>query len=494
MTLRALARGSLLVTAGNLVPRAGAFLLLPIYAHYLTQADFGTVSLASSAALLLAIAYRLGLDASLLRLHHDLSGPDRRSLYATIAAICVACAAAITLLVALASLALGPGLGDGVVPVVLLALGIGAFNTFQFVPSVWFRATDQTGRYLVLALVAFGAVALVTVALVVALGLGAVGSLTGQLAGALVMAGVALAILWRQRPWRYRADLARRSLDFGLPLLPHALAGWLLNVSDRWLLGLLLGVAASEALAAIGIYSMGYQLGYAIGLVAVSFNAAWLPFLYRVGETDAGPAVVAASTTIVVAGFLGMASVLAILAPDIIDLIAPPSYAPAADVTVIVAYASALNATALMLASGVYLVRDTRRMPLLTAVAAAANVALNLVLIPRLGILGAAWSTLVAYGVLALLTGWLAMRRYPLMLDTPRLAAVTAVAVGATLLARAVWPTNSDFATAGHVAVALVVVAGIGLLVRTPARGLRVTLAGAEGRSGAAAGVDPGLG
>jgi len=48
VTLRALARGSLLVTAGNLVPRAGAFLLLPIYAHFLTQADFGTVSLASS--------------------------------------------------------------------------------------------------------------------------------------------------------------------------------------------------------------------------------------------------------------------------------------------------------------------------------------------------------------------------------------------------------------------------------------------------------------
>jgi O-antigen/teichoic acid export membrane protein len=494
VTLRALARGSLLVTAGNLVPRAGAFLLLPIYAHFLTRADFGTVSLASSAALLLAITYRLGLDAALLRLHHDLPAPDRRALYATIAAICVACAASVTLLVALASIVLGRRLGDGIVPVVLLALGIGAFNTFQFVPSVWFRATDQTGRYLVVALAAFAVVALVTVALVVALGLGAVGSLTGQLAGAIVMAAVAVAILWAQRPWSYRSDLARTSLDFGLPLLPHTLAGWLLNVSDRWILGLLLGLAAADALAAIGVYSMGYQLAYAIGLIAVSFNAAWLPFLYRVGETSAGPAVVAASTTIVIAGFLGMAGVLAVIAPDVIDLIAPPSYAAAADVTVVVAFASALNAASLMLASGVYLVRDTRRMPLLTFVAAATNVVLNIVLIPRLGIMGAAWSTLAAYGVLAVLTGWLAAQRYPLTLDVARLAAAALITVGAAFAARAVWPAGSDLAAAAHVALALVVVVGIGLVVRTPARRLRTALATTGPQPRAGPGAAAGLG
>jgi O-antigen/teichoic acid export membrane protein len=305
---------------------------------------------------------------------------------------------------------------------------------------------------------------------------------------------VAVAILWAQRPWSYRSDLARTSLDFGLPLLPHTLAGWLLNVSDRWILGLLLGLAAADALAAIGVYSMGYQLAYAIGLIAVSFNAAWLPFLYRVGETSAGPAVVAASTTIVIAGFLGMAGVLAVIAPDVIDLIAPPSYAAAADVTVVVAFASALNAASLMLASGVYLVRDTRRMPLLTFVAAATNVVLNIVLIPRLGIMGAAWSTLAAYGVLAVLTGWLAAQRYPLTLDVARLAAAALITVGAAFAARAVWPTGSDLAAAAHVALALVVVVGIGLVVRTPARRLRTALATTGPQPRAGPGAAAGLG
>ena len=202
--------------------------------------------------------------------------------------------------------------------------------------------------------------------LVVIVQLGAVGSLVGQLAGAVVMAASALAILWRQRPWRFSRNLARRALDFGLPLLPHSLAGWLLSVSDRWLLGILLGVAVADALAAVGVYSLGYQLGYAVGLVAISFNAAWLPFLYRVGDGPGGPGILRESTTVAVGGFSALAAAIAILAPDLIGVIAPSEWAPAADVTAVVAFASAANAAGLMFASGIYLARATRVMPLLT--------------------------------------------------------------------------------------------------------------------------------
>jgi len=474
VTLRALARGSLLITAANLLPRAGALLLLPIYARFLSRADFGTVSLAGSAALLLAITYRLGLDAALLRMHHDVGHAHRRSLYATLVGVSLAAAAAVTVV----AVALAPAFAsDDLLPIVLLAIAIGALNTFQFVPSVWFRATDQPGRYLGLAIAAFGAVVVATVALVVVVRLGAVGSLVGQLVGATVMAGTAFAILWRQRPWRFHASLARQGLAFGLPLLPHTLAGWLLNVSDRWLLGLLLGLAATDALAAIGVYSLGYQLGYAIALAAVSFNAAWLPFLYRVGVRPEGPSVLRESTTVVIASFTALAATIAILAPDLIALIAPPEWRAAADVSVVVAFASAANAAGLMLASGIYLARDTRAMPLITLAAAGVNVALNVALIPRVGIMGAAWATLGAYVTLAILIGIVARRRSPLRLDLPRLGAVGAVAIGLTLASRMTGPSSEPMAAAWHLALAAAAAATIALLVRDPVARLRAMLA-----------------
>lgn len=432
MSLRTLARSAVLVTLANLVPRAGTFLLLPVYTHFLSRGDFGVVSLASSVGLLLAITARLGLDAALLRMHYDHGGRERGDLYGSIAAVTLVAAGVLVgmgLLVVLV-------LPDDARVVGMLALGIGFANSLQYLPSVWLRATDRAGRYLALAVAAFGTVAVATVLLVVVAGTGAVGSLGGQLAGALVMGVAAAALLWSLRPWRLHARFAREALVFGLPLVPQTVSGWLLNVSDRWLLGLLLGLAASQALAAIGVYSLGYQLGYVVGLAAISVHAAWLPVFYRIGEGPAGGSFVRESTTVAVAGFAIAAAALAIIAPDLVRLMAPVEWAPAADVTAVVAFGSAAQGAALMFASGLYLRRRTRLMPVLTLTAAAANLLLNLMLIPRIGIMGAAWATLGAYGILAFLTALAAQREGVLQLDLVRVALVGLVALAAVLLAR----------------------------------------------------------
>jgi O-antigen/teichoic acid export membrane protein len=430
VTLRSLARGSLFVTIANLVPRIGTFLLLPLYARVLTQADFGTVSLAASGALLLSIALRLGLDAAVLRLHFDADRDGLRRLYATSINLSVTVTAAVSAISVTAILALA---SDDVRTPALLAVAIGAASTLQYVPSVWYRATERTGRYLALSLGSFVVVVVVTVLLVVVLRLGAVGSLLGQLAGGLVPVLAAIGIAWRVRPWSIDAGIARRALAFGLPLLPHTLAGWLLSVSDRWLLGLLLAVGPVATLATIGVYSVGYQIGYAVGLVAVSFQAAWLPYLYAAtGERQA--TLLGSGTTVVAAGMAGLAGAIAVLATDLVAAVAPPDWAPAADVTRIVAIASLANALSLLFAAALYVARRTRAVPIVTLGAAAVNLVANAVLIPRMGMLGAAWATIAAYGVLAIGTlvasRWRAAARF----EIGSITLATALAAGAALM------------------------------------------------------------
>lgn len=76
------------------------------------------------------------------------------------------------------------------------------------------------------------------------------------------------------------------------------------------------GLAATEALAEIGVSSLGYQLGYAVRLAAISFSAAWLPLLYRLAETPHAKTVLREATTVVIPGFSAMAAVIATLVPD----------------------------------------------------------------------------------------------------------------------------------------------------------------------------------
>lgn len=481
MTLRALARGSILYTAGTFLPRLGALALLPVYTMTMAPAEFGIVSLMLSISGLLAIVYRLGLDGALLRLHFDLAERARPRLYVSLALVTLLTASVASLVLGLAAAPFFASLftGIGFVPYGLLALAITATTALQYLPTVLFRATERPGLFLGYFAGVMVTAIVATVIFCVPLRMGAAGALLGQLAGGLFGVAVGAVVIGSLRPLAVDVRLIRPALAFGLPLVPHGISGWILNVSDRWLLGLLLAMSAVAAQAAIGVYSLGYQLGQVVSLIALSFNAAWGPFFYARGETAAGPRILREMTT-VVAGLLGVLGVaLAVGAPELTHLLAPESWGTArdeaADVLRVVAGASFVYSVYFMVVSAVFLTRRTALLPLLTITAGAANVALNLLLIPRIGIMGAAWSTLLGYSVLAVGTAVYARRGFPLMLDLRRLGLMAAAGAALVVALRLVLPAAPDPGSFALHVVAVAAFAGIVvLLLRAPVGRLRL--------------------
>jgi O-antigen/teichoic acid export membrane protein len=485
VSLRALLRGSLIYTLGNFLPRVGAFLLLPIYTAAMTPAEFGIFSLMLSLSGLLAIGYRLGLEGALLRFHFDVEPVRRPSLYVTLAAVTTVAAVVLS---GLAALVLGPSFdrlfpGVPFVPYGLLALAITAATAFQYVPASLFRATERPGRFLVFALGTFALAVGGTLLFVLALQMGAVGGLLAQLVSGIGVVATTAYILGRMRRGRVDRELAERALRFGLPLVPHGLAAWVLNLSDRWLIGLLIGLSAVAAQAAIGIYSFGYVIGQSIALVAMSFNAAWVPVWYARGDAEHGPALLREMTSLVMAGLAALAVGVAVLAPELTRLLATARWgegaAVASEVIQVVTVASLVYGLYFMLVSTIFLRRRTAGLPLLTLAAGATNVAANLVLIPRVGLMGAAWSTLAGYLVLTTLTWWYARRDYPVTLDLRRLALIGGGVVATVLLARLVTPDVAGIATSGlaHLGLAAAFALLLVPVVRAPVARLRGLLA-----------------
>ncbi|HSM38865.1 MAG TPA: oligosaccharide flippase family protein [Candidatus Limnocylindrales bacterium] len=484
MTLRGLLRGSLLYTLGNLLPRLGAFLLLPVYTAAMAPAEFGIFSLMLSLSGLLAIGYRLGLDGALLRLHFDVEPRRRPSLYLTMAAVTLAAAVGFSLLLALIAAPIFGAIFPGVafLPFGLLALAITATTAFQYVPSSLFRATERPGRFLAFASSVFGVGVVATVIFLLVLDLGAAGALLGQLAGGLAMVAVAFLIVFRFRGRPLDRGLAREGLAFGLPLVPHGMASWVLSLSDRWLIGLFIGLPVLQAQAAVGIYSFGYVVAQAVSLVAMSFNAAWVPLFFARGDGPRGPSLLREVTTLSL-GALGLLAVaIAVLAPEITDLLARARWGSdanaAADVMTVVALGFLLHGLYFMVVSAVFLRRRTAGLPLLTLAAGAANVTVNVLLIPRLGVMGAAWATVVGYAVLASATWWYAARSYELRLDLPRLAAIGLLAVALGLLSRSVTPLGSGVVLSGlaHLGLVAVYAAAAFPLLRGPLDRVRILL------------------
>jgi O-antigen/teichoic acid export membrane protein len=485
MSLRALLRGSFLFTLGNFLPRVGAFLLLPVYTAAMAPAEFGIFSLMLSLSGLLAIVYRLGLDGALLRFHFDLDERRQPSLYLSLALVTLAAVLVGSLVLGLVLWPLFDRIFPGVafVPYGVLALAITATTAFQYIPSALYRATERPGRFLAFALGIFGIGVAATLFFLLVLGMGAAGGLLAQLTGGLGVVAVTALILGRMRRPRWSADLARGALGFGLPLVPHGLAGWVLNLSDRWLIGLFIGLPALASQAAVGIYSFGYVLGQVVGLIAMSFNAAWVPIWYARGETDDGPPLLREMTTVVLGCLALIAVGIAVLAPELTELLAVGRWGDSAreaiDVIAVVSFASLVYGLYFMVVSSIFLRRRTAGLPVLTLVAGGANVMANVLLIPRVGIIGAAWATLLGYAVLTLGAWWYGRRDYPIRLDPARLAITGGGAVAAILLARLLTPSDLGLAaTAGiHLSVAAAFAVLLVPILSAPVARLRALVA-----------------
>ena len=429
MTFRSLARASAYYTVGNFLPRIGAFLLLPIYVRFLSTSEYGTVSLMASVAGVLTIVYRLGLDGAVMRLHFDESGVRQRSLYSTINAVALVAAVVGSGITAAVLAPFFAALFSGLpfLPYGLLAIGIGATGAVAFPPGIFYRATGQAGRFLLYALAIFLATSIASV-LLVAIGLGASGMLIGQLVGATFGVIVTVILVLRIAGPRYDRSLVPPALRFGLPLVPHLVSAWALRLADRLLISLLIGLPAAQALSELGAYSLGYQLGYVITVLVSSFNAAWSPWFFRVADRPEAPPIFREMTTLLMATLLTVGVGTAALSPQIITVIARPGYEAAAGVLPVIAMASVLFAFYTMLTNLVFYAKATGRLALITVSAAVLNIAANIVLIPLMGILGAAWATFIAYSFFAVATWRYAIRLYPVRLDLRRLGVLAAVA------------------------------------------------------------------
>lgn len=486
MTLRGLARGSILYSIGFVLPRIGSFLLLPIYVSVLSTEEFGAVALVVSVAQLSANIFRMGMDGALMRMHFDSTDPDRQNrLTATVATMTGGVAAIGALITAVLAYAFFSMLFAGLefLPFGAMAAVLSFTVTFQYLPATVFRAREEPGRFLAFTGGAFVVTAIVTLVLLLVVRTGVIGALFGQLAGGAFVVALSVILVIRVGGPSIDRKIARDALRFGLPLVPHTLSGWVLNVSDRWLLSFLLPMSASAARSAIGVYSLGYQLAYALDLLAQSFNAAWVPFFYRYGSTRLGPGIHREMTTLVVAAFAALGAALTLNATLIVGVIAAPEYGPAADIIPILALAFVAHVFYITVVTVLFHERQTGILPLITAGSAAANVAVNVALIPLIGIFGAAWATLAAFSVMAIATYLAARRVYPVELAWPRLGLLFIIPIAAAGFAS----TRPGALTVPDVALNLALsVAGVSAAAAiglTPFRSLRTltrTVAGEE--------------
>ena len=150
----------------------------------------------------------------------------------------------------------------------------------------------------------------------------------------------------------------------------------------------------------VGLYSVGVRIASAMVLLLTAFRLAWPAFAYSIEDEREAKRTYAYVLTYLVLLTTWVATGLALLSPWIVDWIAAPAFAESSRVVGPLAFAAVAFGGYIVVAIGVGRARRTQFNWVVTGAAAAVNVALNLILIPPYGMMGAAVATIAAYATM----------------------------------------------------------------------------------------------
>ena len=187
----------------------------------------------------------------------------------------------------------------------------------------------------------------------------------------------------------------REYLAFGLPLIPTALSHWVVNSSDRYVIGIFLGTAF------VGYYSPGYILGSIIGMLMaplIFMLPAVLSKYYDENNVEAVKTVLRYSLKYFLALAIPATFGLSLLSKPLLTILSTPEIASQGYlITPFVALSFLLLGASAVIVQILGLEKKTKISGVIWVMAAILNLGLNLIFIPYMGILGAAITTLIAF-------------------------------------------------------------------------------------------------
>jgi O-antigen/teichoic acid export membrane protein len=362
-------------------------LSLPVLTRLLEPAEYGLVATALVVGNLLAVVVDLGLSRTVTRAWFR--GGDGPAEAKSLVVLGLLAVTAVSLLAAGTAPVWGAWVRDDalVQVAVLLAAAMAARNVLLGL----LRAQARARAYLAVMVLSTSGAQLFGLA-AAAVGRTSFSYVFGLAAGSAVAALLGVLLVRPQvRPLRWRG-LWAWATRFGLILVPGELAAVAIWFSDRLVVERLLG------LEAVGRYQVAYTLGSVLLMLAMGVSQAWGPVVYAAEPAERGRVAEETRAVLLAAGGL-CAAALALAAPPVLVAVVPAEYRPEglSGVTAVVA----LCVLPLLAQQGAaHLLTAAERTGVLAAGAVGAaglNLLATLLLVPVLGLLGAALATLVAY-------------------------------------------------------------------------------------------------
>lgn len=486
--LKKLASETAIYGISSVVGRLINFPLAFVYINVFDESDYGVVGLVYVAVIFLNILFTYGMEAAYMKFATDAGdGPGRQRVFSTVIWSLAGTTALFTLLILVFRDAFGDLVGVQAqwYHLLYLTAGILAFDTLAVVPFADLRLESRPWRFAALKLVNIGLNVGLNLVLIFALDWGIEAVFVANLAASgVTLVLLAPELLAKLRPV-FDTSLWQNLVRFGLPFVPGGLAYMLADRVNVFFLEALspadvvrlygadidvdrlatqaaeAGAAAEARLAGSGMspvemaaqiaeasdaaYSL-YVVGVFLGVLKLSiavvlftqmFRFAWQPFFLQHAKDADAPRLFAKVFTVFTSVGLSITLAVSMFAQELASIplpnggtLIPKTYWIALPVLPLALLAYVAQGWYYTFSAGAYLKERTRYFIYCAVTGSAVSIALNSVLVPQFGMLGAVGSTCISFIGMALMLFALVQRVYPVPYEWGRVLTLVVLAAG----------------------------------------------------------------
>ncbi len=415
--IKELTKDTAIYGISTIIGRFLGFFLVPFYTNVINTHDFGIYSNIYAYLAFLNIVFIYGMDAAFMKYASLNEKSEKKKIFST--AFLFVFLTSIALSVILYSLKT-PLSHVMEIPAELTKLYyylilILIFDTLAIVPFANLRLERKAGKFTAIKLTNILINIALNFILVLKYKMGIEAIFIANLIASAFSFIVLTPDIFKMLHLKIDKELLKKYLWFGLPYLPASMAAMIVQVVDRPV------VLAMTNESTLGIYQANYKLGIFMMLFASMFQFAWQPFFLNNAKEKNAKELFAKVLTL----FMIVSSLIWVLLTLFVEDFARFEFLPGksiigkeylSGITIvpIILLAYLFNGIYYNFQAGIYIEEKTKYFPYVTGAGALVNVVVNILLIPLLGIIGAALATLASYIVMAVGLYFFSQKYYPI--------------------------------------------------------------------------------
>jgi len=424
-SIKRLTRHTAVYGIGHIVSRFIGFLLLPIHTNVLAPAEYRSAALLFPFLAILNYFFSYGMDVAFLRffIMEDERVKKERILSTAFWMIFG------TGILFASLMAFYPYQFSNLIfrsnlyyRLIYLSSGILFFDALCLIPFLVLRAEERSISFVMLKSMNIVANLLLNILFVVILKKGVIGIFTSNLLASVFTFLLLMPVLFKWLKLTFSGSYLKKLLSFGLPYVPSGLSVIVMDQMGRFFIDRMIGKEAA------GIFSANFKLGMIMALVVSGFRFAWHPyFLSTAKKEDNAPSIFARVLTyfLLITGFIYLG--ISIFTNEIVNFrlfgygIIGREYTSGITIVPVVMLSYICYGIYVNLVVGIYIKNKTIFLPLVTGIGAVVSIMANLLLIPKLGIHGAAWASFSGYFVMMVSLYFINQILYPTPYEMKRI-------------------------------------------------------------------------